>query len=259
MPAVPPTWGTLLRTLRLLALLLVPACLGCGLSDYEQHMLESQARLARLEEQARLLGEPLELPRRPKVNPEDVEQPDLFFRPPRGLDKSPANADKPLGGKPPKQSGFLYHYARPTANNPPPGGKPAGANPGLTDLYVALVTDRPETGFKIFIDDVMRIFPHISTSVVERPREYTFPDGRKLHYDTVEFSDGKADYFACFADFSKTDKAMFAAVFRAEKGTLPSLTAAIDASLKTLGVGEAAGPLRNQYGEELGRVPPLRK
>ena len=68
---------------------------GCGVADYEKHMVEAQNRLARFEEESRLLDAPLAIPQR--EDKEKVQRPlaNLFFRPPHGISTTPANENDP--------------------------------------------------------------------------------------------------------------------------------------------------------------------
>lgn len=91
-----------------LLLLAIPLA-GCGLSEYERHMAEEQKRLDRLEEENKVLGDPLEYPNTRKDGDKTVYTASVFLRPPRGAEntKRYASPDLPL----------LYHY--PVRGNPP--------------------------------------------------------------------------------------------------------------------------------------------
>jgi hypothetical protein len=76
----------------LLVCTLVTLVAGCGLSEYEDRIKEEQGRLKRIEDENRILGEPVDLP---QPMPGDKSMPalqecQLFFRPPRTLQIDPA-------------------------------------------------------------------------------------------------------------------------------------------------------------------------
>src|SRR5688572_20343701 len=76
---------------RLCLLLAALACAGCGLGEYEAHMLAEQQRLERFDRDNRLLGDPVSAPAAwARATP---SMPELFLRPPRGVSSGPD--DKP--------------------------------------------------------------------------------------------------------------------------------------------------------------------
>jgi hypothetical protein len=63
------------------------ALAGCGLSDYEEKLIQEQRRMDYVVEENKLLAGPIELPA-----PEgDEKLPDVFFRPPRGISRTPVD------------------------------------------------------------------------------------------------------------------------------------------------------------------------
>src|SRR5262245_52836564 len=88
--------------------LLVPLLLcGCGLGDYESKMVEAQKRLARYEEEERLLGPAIVIPTRDdgKGEKEPIVA-SLHLRLPQGVATSPANEKDPRS----RGAAKLYTY-----------------------------------------------------------------------------------------------------------------------------------------------------
>jgi hypothetical protein len=69
---------------------------GCGLSDYEYRMNQEQERLDYLEEEARYLGDPVQLPPPKEGKKGAKKDEDVFFRPPRGISDK-ADSKQPPG------------------------------------------------------------------------------------------------------------------------------------------------------------------
>src|SRR5437868_4092151 len=70
---------------------------GCGLSDYEKKMQDTETRAARFEEQAKVLGIPLDLPLPDPKQKDFPTLPRVSMRPPRGLVNQPGKAPRPGG------------------------------------------------------------------------------------------------------------------------------------------------------------------
>jgi hypothetical protein len=72
-----------------LAALAVCGCafVGCGLSDYEEKLTQEQRRMEYVIEENKVLAGPIELPGREG----DEKLPDVFFRPPRGISRTPVD------------------------------------------------------------------------------------------------------------------------------------------------------------------------
>jgi hypothetical protein len=236
-------------------MLLLLGCAGCGLADYEAEMIKSQDRLARFEEEARHLEGPLNFPKRQKLNPEEPDPPEFFFRPPRGLSIDPAKDSKDQVLQVAiSRDVTLYHFKRPAKDANPGAPAQKEANPGLTDLHIAMVVDPSEKVSKDMVQDVLRYF-QAPRDLAPEKRPVTTMDGRTLTYDTYKFLDpkNKFTYYICFI---RMDKALVALVFQIEPDKLASLTQALDASLKSLGVGSEATPARQSWEEAMRRLPP---
>jgi len=78
---------------------LLVAVLGCGLGDYEEKMTEEQQRIDRFDKENKELADgPLELP-----NVKGGVQPDVFLRPPKGINLRPEER---------KYSDRFYRYSK---------------------------------------------------------------------------------------------------------------------------------------------------
>src|SRR5262245_11333626 len=108
------------------------AAAGCGLGDYETKMLAEQTRMERFDRDNKLLGQPLTPPSKwSEVQP---AAPNLFLRPPQGVQPTPGT------GEP--WHGLLYYY---------PGD---GKSTTVVDrMYLAWAAGREDVG-----EDVRRIY-----------------------------------------------------------------------------------------------------
>src|SRR5262245_39358385 len=118
-------------------LLLLPALLAgaCGVNEYENKMLESQRRLERWENESRYLDSPLTIVNRTDADGKILPGPIVHLRPPRGINASPDNGQKP-------RADLLFSYK--------PRG---GASTPFTMVEVATAEQAKE-----FPDDVLRSF-----------------------------------------------------------------------------------------------------
>jgi hypothetical protein len=128
-----------------LAVLLV----GCGLTDYEQQMAKTRARLAWLAQEDALLAGPVEWP---------TGLPRLFFRPPVGVATAPSGGTVPAGE-------WLHHF---------PAAERGAALPPV-ELFLG-VLPRSERKLESRITDYVRAHADWipSTQDVDGPREETF-------------------------------------------------------------------------------------
>jgi hypothetical protein len=182
---------------------------GCGLAEYEGRMKETQARLQEYDQTNKLLDAPVVLPGA-----------DLFFRPPRGIRKT-------AEGEP--RDGLLYRY-------PPRAG---GAGPFLF-VEVAVAANRPD-----FADEVLRHYQPSGPVLAfgpgnPRPPEYRTP----LRFDTREFDGDEATYSV---NVYQGAAAQVAVTFAVAKGQRAAADGALNRSLESLGLGEDADRLRQEY------------
>jgi hypothetical protein len=199
------------RALPLLCLLLG----GCGLAEYEARMKETQARLQEYDQTNKLLDEPVVLPGA-----------DLFFRPPRGIQKT-------AEGEP--RDGLLYHFAT----------GPRGAGPFLF-VELAVAANPPDFAAEVLrhysVADQVLAFPPGNP----RPPEHRTP----LRFDTREFDGDDATYSV---NVYQGARSQVVVTFAVVKGQRAAADAALNRSLESLGLGEEADRLRQEY-----RVPPWR-
>src|SRR5437870_10640869 len=88
----PPIQQCGFRPGRLWLPLLTLLALGCGLNDYEKHIDEQKKKLEKLDQEGKLIGEPLSYPptRMNERNEPVLALPlEFFFRPPLGISKTP--------------------------------------------------------------------------------------------------------------------------------------------------------------------------
>ena len=194
--------------LRALPLLGLLLC-GCGLADYEAQMKETQARLQEYDRTNKLLDEPVVLPGA-----------NVFFRPPRGIQKT-------AEGEP--RDGLLYRYP----------ARPSGAGPFLF-VEVAVAANRPD-----FAAEVLRHYPASGQALAfptghPRPPEHRTP----LKFDTHEFDGDEATYSV---NVYQGAASQVVVTFALAKGQRATADAALNRSLESLGVGEEADRLRQEY------------
>jgi hypothetical protein len=201
------------------AALLALAVAGCGLSEYEALSLETQARVQRLNEENRVLGEPLKIP--PSKDDPDEPLARVFLRAPRGISRE-ADAS-PRGG-------MMYTYpAQQTARD-----------------YV-----RVELAFgsaqKDFAAAVLRNF-EATASPTPRERQVQ-PPGRKSPstFTVHEFDDLQTSYSINIYDQGHTQVAV---VFCLAKGRRDAVRKALDLSLESLAVDGDASAARKAYAKD---------
>ena len=158
-------WLRSIRLCRCAGLLLTLVLVGCGLSDYEQKMQDTQAEVDRFDEENRLLDDFLKMPteeviEKDKEKTKDAERKkythirdriQLFIRPPKGISDKCKTKDQATF------DGILYLYERASNELPkgpgnpkgPPGPAPGPVVPkaesnGVLDVFVAFHTSDPK-------------------------------------------------------------------------------------------------------------------
>lgn len=247
---------TTARAWRLASGLLVVVAAGCGLSEYEAMMRGAQEQVARYDEEAEYLGDPLVVPKKKEIAKDGsaektVAIANLFLRGPRGIRTTPEEA--PHGG-------VAYRYpkvvaaAGPRAAAPPtvPGPAAGKANPragatslDFTDLYVAVGSD----GDKLS-KSILDAFSH-KAEVLKSKRIVKVPNREApLTFDVTEFGDEQADY----ALFVHTEgKLAVAILYRMASSKKLNLSVPIDLSLATLAIGPEADIVRTSYNRRPGK------
>jgi hypothetical protein len=192
-------------------LLLLPA--GCGLSDYEERMLDAQTRLDRFDK----LDEPLTLP--------PVQgAPDVFFRPPLGVRGTAEEAP---------EGSFIYRYAR---------RNPRAATP-VTEVIVALTTGQPR-----FVAEVFKFFRTRPELVETQPREVAQEGQAPLAFDVSRY-DAKVEGIAFETWVLRNAPAdlQLAITFQIDKARLSDASALIDVSMGSLAFGTEAAKARATF------------
>ncbi|WP_146751194.1 hypothetical protein, partial [Pseudomonas aeruginosa] len=97
-PSLGKSSGTTVRSaaIRIGAAVLLLGANGCGLSEYEEQIDREQKRLQLIDEENKLLGEPIEAPKIKETNSTvfQISATTLFFRPPRGIGAKPGPAPR---------------------------------------------------------------------------------------------------------------------------------------------------------------------
>jgi hypothetical protein len=134
------------------------ALTGCGLADYQERMDGEQQRMDYILNENRALQGPVELPR-PKDATEKL--PDVFFRPPKGISRAPAEEAK----------FFPYVYYPRTA----------------VSLFDAVLVYVSSASPDDFWREVVRPFPGLSQPAFKPEPEPLKPLDRKpMNFDTVQ-------------------------------------------------------------------------
>jgi len=183
---------------------------GCGLSDYQENMKESQKRAKRFDEEVRLLDEVAKIPLKEvenKATKEKDKMPmvDLFLPLPRGIDGKHELA--PFGG-------FLwqYHRSQPKAATSAPG-PPAPPQPALPGHQQAGTTEFMEVALAWNYDEkrenfeksVLQLFPRSKEEPLKTEKNCKSVDRpniplTNIKYDSYEFYDPQYNYY-CSVNF----------------------------------------------------------
>lgn len=194
---------------------------GCGLSDYENRMMQAQLRYERYEQEAKNLGNPLTIPSREDKEGQPIAPPLFVLRVPRGIQTQAENAKDP-------RARLLYTY-RPTQAN--------AAGP-FTAVEVAWAND----GSQEFTAEVMRCFS-ASGNPVQRQRVTNAPGREKVTFDTVEFEDGQ--HFYSINRWKGKDQQVII-VYWVSAQQKAAASKLIDLSLETFATGRDLGQLQAQ-------------
>jgi hypothetical protein len=190
---------------------------GCGLSDYEALMVESQEREQRFREESTYLGEPINVPTRKE---KDTETPlaDIFFRPPKGIPSTP-------DGKP--RGGLLYRYAP---------RSPAG---DFALLELAFGSEE-----KDFAATVRHNFQAWDPNKSKTTRQVRPPGRAALSFDVYDFADEQYSYSAYLWQGGRTQVAI---VFYITRGRRDSARKVMDISLESFAADSAVLAARREY------------
>jgi hypothetical protein len=192
---------------------------GCSVGDYEAKMVEAQNRLARAEENNRLLETgSIAMPVRVEkgIQYQDLQ---IFLRPPKGISTTPSNEAN-------LRARLFLTF--------PPVRQGAAGPFAFLEIAFAPLND------KDFEKNVLAAFTATSQST-SRNRPITPPGRPALNYTTVEFEDATYAYSVNFLKGSTNQVAIVFWVARASKNLA---IRAIDVSLATCGIDADANALR---------------
>lgn len=215
------------RPARFLLLAALGLTAGCGLSEYGKLMEAEQKRLQTLDEQAKLLGEPAELPGKGA---------EVFLLLPKGI----APRGEVVGD-------VLYRFGRTQAyGRYYPSGSDSQAAP-FQEVYVGVAQ-----GGKLdeFVQKALQPF---GTAGGQPGKKVINPLGRAtMAFDWINFEDANTPpsaYQSFFITLPGAQPVQVAVVFRMPKDQSQNatITKAIDACLQTLAVGPDAEQERQRH------------
>lgn len=237
---------------------------GCGLSDYEARMKETQVALDRFDEETRLLDEPIYVPLNPRKEGEGVAKPvvELFFRPPRGIkqnyDLNPLDGLLFRYGRKPKEA--AAEPVRLPDTPPPPRVIRYDPVDGFQEVLVAWLVPDPNkkpVELKDFAAQILGLIPQskVVGEQLPRPREAK-PVGRPpFAYQPYDFEDPSGNHLS--VNFLLGTKTFVAVVYKIEKGKKTSnrdVDKAIQLSLESLAVDADAAPALEKYKRQGGKM-----
>ncbi|MFO0927198.1 MAG: hypothetical protein U0736_09180 [Gemmataceae bacterium] len=197
---------------------------GCGVAEYEKKMLEAQNRLQRFDEEKRVLGAPLNLPRVLDENQVSTDVANLFLRPPHGISENPSNDKEP-------RERLFYSY-------PPATGKQAGGFTLVELAFGDVLRDRD------FAQNVLRCFS-ATGGTASRTNSVQAPGrAEPVTFQTTEFEDGQYFYSVNVWRGSKQQVAVAYWVLREQKA---AARRALDLSLRTFAMDADATAARQLY------------
>jgi hypothetical protein len=226
------------------AALLLGAIGGCGLAEYEAKMEEAQKRIDYLDKLNAYLGGAIEPPP-PEKNPAGPDgtvtikpKIDLFLRVPKGIETK---------FEPATVGGVLYRYPRDPATARPvqrAGSAPVKQPPEFQEVLVAVSTDRSRDEFW---QAILGPFGGIDTSSMTRETLQT-PGRPPLIYEKLAFS-APSPPTSYFFFVHQGPNVLVAVVFtvKHDLATNAEVVAAMEYSLRSLGVGPEAGPVRSKF------------
>jgi hypothetical protein len=226
---------------RIAAALLLGAIGGCGLAEYEAKMEDAQKRIDYLDKLNAYLGGAIEPPP-PEKNPVGTDgtvtikpKIDLFLRVPKGIEPK---------FEPTTQGGLLYRYLREPATLHPAqrAGIPAKQPPEFQEVLVAVSTDRSRDEFWTAI---LGTFGGIDTSSMTRETMQA-PGRPSLMYEKLAFSLPPTSYFF-FVHQAQNVLVAVVFVVKHDMAANSEVLAAMEYSLKSLGVGPEATSVRSRF------------
>jgi hypothetical protein len=198
---------------------------GCGLSDYEAQMAIEQQQVQRFDEEEKYLGAPLQMPKL-MSGTKEVDTPDIFFRPPKGIAPEPDSNP----GPPP----YSRYLARTTGRN--------SERVGIVELYLALGSESQ----KDFVTVAVQAFPQLSGATARELAKQR-PEGESVLFNLYE--NRETD----FSLYIYQGNGIRLAIGYQSDRTAKDSTRAIDLSIGSLVVGPYAAKLRKRYEDRVRR------
>jgi hypothetical protein len=213
---------------------------GCGLAEFEKRFEEQQKRIAEFDRENALLGDVLDLPG-PKTSddpkaPKDV-RPWVYLRPPKGI-----QAKQPIV----VADGLVYRFLKTDAakGGPPLPPKPGGPDPEFLEMSVAVAKDKRPGDFQDALYKQLG-YPKPTASEIKRK---DIVDGQKklsyLQHVKQVIGNAKASDYIHVLDGGDHPIAI---IYRLPTDQADKLQAAMDASLRTLVLGDEAKKLRENF------------
>ena len=137
----------------LVAGMVLPWLVGCGLNAYEKNFAAEAERIKKFDEADQALGNPINFPKNvgTKQQPMFMKEDMIFLRPPLGF----------LGATDTSIQGFLYRYAKDSKQAPIPASKdtfpPTNEKEiGLREIYVAFSMELKPADFRAKLEQIFR-------------------------------------------------------------------------------------------------------
>jgi hypothetical protein len=218
--------------------------IGCGLAEYEAKMDEAQKRIEYLDKMNTYLGGAIESPP-PEKSPAAADgtvtvkqKVDVFLRVPKGIETK---------FEPGVLGGVLYRYPRDTTVARPAqraGVPPSKQPPEFQEVMVAVSTDRSRDEFW---QAILGHFGSPETNTMTRDTLQA-PGRPSLTYEKLEFV-APSPPTTYFFNVYQAQNVLVAVVFAVKPDIAknPDVAAAMDYSLKSLGVGPEANLARSRF------------
>jgi hypothetical protein len=184
---------------------------GCGVGDYEQRMQQTQNRVKQFEETSKLLDGPLTMPAPPPKEKGGPAAPQLFFRPPRGIERKASNEKEP-------RNNILYTY-------PARGVGSAGV---FINLEIAVAEKA-----KDFEAEVLRSYGP-SGHLKQKKLRFDSPGREAVEFRSTDFEEGQASYSVNIWEGSSHNVAI---VYTIQRGQRDKAEAALMKSLESFAAG----------------------
>ncbi len=212
----------------LAALLLLAA--GCGVSEYEKKMEETQRRVKQFEETSKLLDGPLTIPSPAAKEKGAPAPPQLFLLPPRGIQRTASNEKEP-------RNRILYTF-------PPRGAASAGP---FLNVEVAVAEKS-----KDFETEVIRSYGP-SGHLKQQKLRFDPPGREAVTFQSTEFEEGQAQYSV---NVWEGPNHQVAIVYAIQRGQREKAEAALKKSLESFAAGvNNIGKAREALTDPLRNVP----